>query len=165
MRIRKSNFDDIPAIEVIYQNAKKFMRENGNAAQWNTDYPNGESAKFDIENGIGYVCEDAGEVVAVFAFCVGNEPTYDKIYDGKWLDSEGYAYIHRIAVKHHGRGIVDFCFSECFKLYPNLKIDTHEDNLPMQRVLIRNGFSHCGKIYLEDGSERLAYQKREEKRI
>ena len=159
MKIRKSNVADIPEIEVIYQNAKGFMRENGNATQWNGDYPNGKSAKEDIERGIGYVCEDGGEVVAVFAFCVGNEPTYENIYDGAWLDSLKYAYIHRIAVKHHGRGIVDFCFAECFKLYPNLKIDTHEDNIPMQKVLARNGFMRCGTIYLEDGAKRLAYQK------
>ena len=159
MRIRKSKISDIPAIEEIYKNAKKFMRENGNVSQWSGEYPNGESARSDVENGIGYVCEECDEVVAVFAFSVGNEPTYDKIYGGQWLDSEKYAYIHRIAVKYHGRGIVDFCFSWCFELYPNLKIDTHEDNLPMQKVLLRSGFLLCGRIYLEDGSPRLAYQK------
>ncbi len=159
MRIRKSMPTDISAIEEIYKNAKIFMRENGNAGQWSGDYPNGDDAKEDMKNGIGYVCEDRGEVVAAFAFCIGNEPIYDVIYDGAWLDAEQYAYIHRIAVKYHGKGIVDFCFTECFKLYPNLKIDTHEDNLPMQKVLLRNGFYHCGMVYLEDGSPRLAYQR------
>lgn len=159
MKIRKSIPADVPAIDEIYRNAKKFMRESGNLTQWNSDYPSGKDAEADIKNGIGYVCEDCGEVVAAFAFCIGNEPTYDRIYDGEWLNSSEYAYIHRIAVKHHGRGIVDFCFNECFKLYPNLKIDTHADNLPMQKVLKRNGFLHCGTIYVEDGSPRLAYQK------
>lgn len=159
MRIRKSNIADIPAIDEIYRSAKKFMRENGNATQWDGEYPNGSDAADDLKNGIGYVCEHGGEVVAAFAFCVGDDPAYDVIYDGAWLDTEKYAFVHRIAVKYHGRGIVDFCFSECFKLYPNLKIDTHKDNLPMQKVLVRNGFSHCGTIYLEDGSPRLAYQR------
>ena len=159
MLIRKTTPADIMAIDEIYKSAKKFMREAGNANQWNSDYPNAESAVSDMESGIGYVCEDEGEVVAVFAFAIDNEPTYDKIYDGKWLSDSPYAYIHRIAVKKHGMGIVDFCFSECFKMHPNLKIDTHRDNIPMQKVLLRNGFRHCGIIYLGNGDERLAYQK------
>ena len=54
---------------------------------------------------------------------------------------------------------VDFCFNECFKMFPSLKIDTHKDNIPMQKVLLRNGFKFCGIIHLENGDERLAYQK------
>ena len=67
--------------------------------------------------------------------------------------------IHRIAVKYHGRGIADFCFNECFKQFPIIRIDTHEDNIPMQRCLSKNGFEYCGIIYLANGSKRLAYQK------
>lgn len=159
MIIRKTTPADISAIDEIYKSAKEFMRKSGNKNQWNGDYPNAESAVSDMKSGIGYVCEDEGEVVAVFAFAIDNEPTYDKIYDGKWLSDSPYAYIHRIAVKKHGMGIVDFCFSECFKMHPNLKIDTHRDNIPMQKVLLRNGFRHCGIIYLENGDERLAFQK------
>ena len=159
MTIRKTREADIPAISEIYSSAKDFMRKNGNPNQWAAAYPNSESARDDMENEIGYVCEDEGEVVAVFAFCIGREPTYDAIYGGKWQNDEPYAYIHRVAVKRHGGGIIDFCFSECFKRFPNLKIDTHRDNIPMQRVLLRNGFKLCGIIHLENGEERLAYQK------
>ena len=159
MVIRKTNPTDIKAIGEIYTAAKRFMRESGNPNQWNDDYPNVMTATEDMENGIGYVCEDEGEVVAAFAFAIDNEPTYDAIYDGAWLNDEQYAYIHRIAVKKHGSGIVDFCFTECFKMYPRIKIDTHRDNRPMQKVLLRNGFKLCGIIYLENGEERLAFQK------
>ncbi len=159
MFIRKSTKADIPQIAEIYADAKKFMRENRNPNQWNKGYPNAESAELDIDNEMGYVCEDEDGIVAVFAFCPGVEKTYDKIYEGEWLNTLPYAYIHRIAVKRHGCGIVDFCFSECFKMFPNLKIDTHRDNIPMQKVLSRNGFSKCGIIYLESGEERFAYQK------
>jgi len=159
MLIRKTRKSDLAAIEEIYSAAKKFMRENGNKDQWNTDYPNAKSAADDMNLGIGYVCEDNDEILAVFAFGIGIEPTYTVIYDGNWLNSAPYAYIHRVAVKKHGMGIIDFCFNECFKLFPNLKIDTHKDNIPMQKVLLRNGFKLCGKIHLENGDERLAYQK------
>ena len=88
-----------------------------------------------------------------------DDPTYHRIDFGSWKSDAPYAVIHRIAVKHHGKGIIDFCFNECFRLQGNLRIDTHRDNIPMQKCLIRNGFEYCGVIYLANGDERLAYQK------
>ena len=158
MIIRKTTLLDLPEIENIYAQAKVFMIKNGNPNQWAGDYPNQVDAKIDVDSGIGYVCEDDGEIVAVFAFANQVEPTYNYI-DGAWLSDEPYAFIHRIAVKYHGKGIADFCLNECFKLYPNIKIDTHKDNIPMQKLLKRNGFTYCGIIYLENGEERLAFQK------
>ena len=40
----------------------------------------------------------------------------------------------------------------------NLRIDTHNDNLTMQHIVAKAGFSYCGIIRLEDGDPRLAYQ-------
>ena len=40
-----------------------------------------------------------------------------------------------------------------------ISIDTHKDNLIMQKFLSKNGFDRCGIIYVEDGTERIAYQK------
>lgn len=160
MKIRETRESDLAIIEEIYNKARNFMRENGNPNQWRTEYPTSNDARNDMLLGRGYVCEDdMGDVVAVFAFGTDIEPTYDKIYCGEWKNDEPYAYIHRIAVKEQGRGIVAFCFSECYKRFPNLKIDTHRDNIPMQKALARAGFEYCGIIYLANGDERLAYQK------
>ena len=158
MIIRKTTEDDIPAVVKIYADARRFMIENGNPLQWKNGGPDAETVRQDVERGVGYVCEDGGEIVAAFMFYIGEDDTYSKIYDGNWLDDEPYAVIHRIAVAKHGRGIAAFCFSECFKRFPNLKIDTHTDNLPMQRALARAGFCRCGKIFLKNGEERIAYQ-------
>ena len=159
MIIRKSTLKDVEQIEKIYSHAKEFMQNNGNPNQWKGDYPNAFDAKEDIKNGIGYVCEDGEEIVGVFAFKIGIEPTYNKIFDGNWQNDLPYAFMHRIAVSRHGKGVVDFCINHCFNLYPNLKIDTHRDNIPMQKVLKRNGFCYSGIIYLANGDERLAFQK------
>ncbi len=159
MLIRKTEVGDIPAAVKIYDEARKYMAAQGNPDQWRDGYPSENDILSDISDGASYVCEADGEVVAVFYFKVGREPDYDKIYEGEWKNSLPYAAIHRIAVKHHGRGIVKFCFDECFKLYPNLKIDTHRCNLPMQSALKKAGFVPCGIIYLENGEERLAFQK------
>ena len=160
MFIRKATPIDIAVADEIYTQARKFMKESGNPSQWAGEYPNGYDVRLGIEGGTSYVCEDNGEVVATFHFeANADDPTYRKIYGGEWKNDLPYGVIHRIAVKYHGRGIVDFCFNECFKIIPNLKIDTHEDNIPMKRCLERNGFEYCGIIYLQNGESRMAYQR------
>lgn len=159
MLIRKTVEADLIQIEEIYKNAKRFMKESGNPNQWNSDKPNSETAREDMNNGVGYVAEDNGKIVAVFMFSSKEDPTYLKIYQGNWLNNEPYGVIHRIAVLEQGKGIIDFCINHCFCKCQNLRIDTHRDNLPMQRALIKRGFKYCGIIYLQNGEERLAYQK------
>ena len=51
------------------------------------------------------------------------------------------------------------CIRFAYERCGNLRIDTHEKNIPMQRCLAKNGFARCGIIYLEDGDPRIAYQK------
>ena len=47
--------------------------------------------------------------------------------------------------------------------YGHLRIDTHKDNIPMQKALEKNGFGRCGMIYTDDGSQRIAYDWMEER--
>ena len=159
MLIRKTTEADLFRIGEIYENAKRFMRESGNPNQWNQGTPNIDTAREDMERGVGYVAEENGQIVAAFMFSLDGEPTYAKIYEGEWLSNEPYGVIHRIAVAEQGRGIIGYCIDECFSRCHNLRIDTHRDNLPMQRALQKRGFQYCGIIYLENGDERLAYQK------
>ena len=110
---------------------------------------------------MGYVVEENNEIIGAFFFKIGIDPTYVNIHDGEWINDNEYGVIHRIAVKYHGRGIADYIYKQCFKQIQNLKIDTHRDNIPMQKSLTKNGFKRCGIIYLESGDERIAYQKAE----
>lgn len=159
MIFRKATVDDVNAASEIYDLARAYMKEAGNPDQWAGAYPSEADVLEGIEAGESFVVEDGGQIVATLQFRIGREPCYDRIYDGVWLSDAPYAVIHRIAVKHHGRGIADFCFEECFRRHPNLRIDTHRDNIPMQKKLLKMGFEYCGIIYLESGDERLAYQK------
>ena len=161
MIIRKTKEADLSAIGEIYEGAKRFMRECGNPNQWNGSRPSAESAREDMERGVGYVCEDDGRILAVFMFSTEPDPTYAEIYDGAWLSDAPYGVIHRIAVARHGLGIAGLCFDYCFRACGNLRIDTHRDNRVMQRALEKSGFTYCGIIYLASGDERLAYQKTE----
>ena len=67
--------------------------------------------------------------------------------------------MHRIASGGTRRGCASFCLDWALNQCGNLKIDTHRDNRIMQHLLDKNGFTYCGIIYLDDGTERLAYQK------
>ena len=161
MEIRMARLSDLDVIEEIYSQARSFMRKTGNAAQWAGDYPSRNLIISDIEKEQLYVVTDSEQILASFVYFYGVDKTYVKIYDGEWKNDLPYGVIHRIAVAEnaHGRGVARFCFDFAFEKCGNLKIDTHKDNLPMQKALMKAGFEYCGIIYLESGDERLAYQK------
>jgi RimJ/RimL family protein N-acetyltransferase len=160
MFIRPATYADVTEADKIYKSAKEYMKKSGNAEQWPGDYPSGTDVELGIKDGVSYVLEDDGEILATFLFKpYADDPTYRKIYSGEWLNDGPYSVIHRIAVKYHGKSLADFVFNECFKILPNIKIDTHKDNIPMQRCLRKNGFIYCGIIYLENGEERMAFEK------
>ena len=158
MTIRKSLPSDVEEILAIYALAREFMKESGNPDQWAGGYPSRELIDKDIASASSYVAEENGEIVATFFFKLGVDPTYVNIYDGEWLDDRDYGVIHRIAVKYHGRNIIGSVFDYCFGISKSIRIDTHRDNIPMQRSLSKNGFTRCGIIYLSSGDERIAYQ-------
>ncbi|MDE5881201.1 MAG: GNAT family N-acetyltransferase, partial [Muribaculaceae bacterium] len=91
IQIRKGEYGDIDAIMSCYDQARHYMRVNGNHQQWVNGYPSRELVISDIDNGVGYVgVDDAGEVVMAFAFIIGDDPTYAVIEDGVWLNDLPY---------------------------------------------------------------------------
>ncbi|NLW22534.1 MAG: GNAT family N-acetyltransferase [Tissierellia bacterium] len=159
MEIRKSTYDDVYRMLEIFKEAREFMKENGNPNQWGEAYPPKSLLLQDIEEGNSYVCIKDGIIVGTFYYKEGEDPTYKKIYDGQWLNDKPYGVVHRIATARGTRGVGSFCLDWCFNQSGNLKIDTHRDNIPMQRLLAKLGFNRCGIIYIENGEERIAYQK------
>ena len=159
MKVRTATLNDLPKILTIYQDAREYMAANGNPNQWKDHYPSEEILREDLSLHRLFVCEDHGETVGVFCYFFGDDSTYAKIYEGAWLNDRSYGVMHRVAVASHQRGVASFCIQDCFSKCKNLKIDTHRDNIPMQKSLAKNGFRYCGIIYLDSGDERLAYQK------
>ena len=159
MEICRAGVEQLPEILKIYENARRFMRENGNREQWQGGYPGEALLRADIEKGQLYLCMEGDEILGVFCYFEGVDPTYVRIYEGAWLNDRPYGVIHRIAVAAHQRGVATFCYAHCLALCKNLKIDTHRENYPMQHSLQKNGFTRCGIIYLESGDERIAFQK------
>lgn len=163
--IRKSVVADIGRMLAIYEYARNFMAENGNAAQWGPNrWPPEELLRQDIAEGRSYICECGGRTVGTFCYIAGVdiEPTYARIYDGAWRYDEPYGVVHRLAGDGSVPGIGAACINWALAQCGYLRIDTHGNNIVMQRLLTEKlGFWHSGTIYVEqDDDPRLAYERK-----
>ena len=184
MIIRPATASDLPALRPVFEAAKAIMRADGNLDQWSAPgFPPDSLLLRDLACGGGFVIESGDlsvissgtiddkpvissgaeggvekSLLAYFALLPSPEPTYDRI-DGAWLTDAPYGVIHRIASypEEHGifAAIIDFAAAR----YAHLRIDTHRDNRIMQHLIEKHGFTYCGIIWLEDGTERLAYER------
>ena len=159
MIIRKATLEDIPRMQEIFAISRKFMAETRNPNQWADTYPSIELLKEDINSGDSYLCLKEGEMVATFVLRGGNDPTYDKIYEGAWKNENPYATIHRIASSGEVKGIFKTVIGYALQYYDTIRIDTHRDNKVMQNAIAKAGFEYCGIIHCWNGDERLAYQR------
>jgi predicted GNAT family N-acyltransferase len=159
MKIRNTRLDELDAVMEVYAYARKFMAAHDNPNQWKNNKPSREQIESDIKRGHHYVCEENGQIAAVFYFAHETDPTYVKIYDGAWLNEEDYSVVHRIASSGIVKGAGSFCMEWASAQSSNLKIDTHADNYVMQNMLKKCGFQQCGTIYLENGEPRIGFQK------
>ena len=157
IRIRKSTLEDLERIEEIYSFARNFMRSTDNPHQWGNNHPLHEDIIKDIKTGNHYIIEKEGEFLGVFSLFFEPDPTYSYI-EGKWLNDEEYATIHKIASAGKEKGILPLAANYALSFKNNVRIDTHEDNKVMQHLLNKNGFERCGIIYLLNGDPRIAYQ-------
>ena len=155
--IENAQFCDIPEILKIYDLARQWMRSRGNTTQWDDSYPNEEIARRDIAAGDLYKMLVGGKIEAVFTLIKGEDPTYKVIEDGSWHKDLPYATVHRLASSGRYPHVAATCFDFALERNDYLRIDTHEKNLAMKKAVTDYGFKKCGKIYIEDGSERIAY--------
>jgi ribosomal protein S18 acetylase RimI-like enzyme len=162
-----SSLEDLPAIMKIMGEAQEYLAKLG-IDQWQDGYPQEEVIRGDIAYKESYVMKDKfGEVMATTAFTTRAEPTYNYI-EGNWItpNNSKYGVIHRLAVGKNSRklGLAKIIFAACESRLKSrgavsLRIDTHEDNIGMQSLIKKMGYSYCGVIYLENGDKRLAFEK------
>ena len=162
MRIRRSLLSDIDSLMEIFAYATQYMCSTGNKNQWINGYPSREIVMQDIMDKNSHVCVDNnGVIVGTFCFKQGEDPNYAIIDEGEWLNNNPYGVVHRIAGNGKLHGLADYCLQWCYEQCPNIRVDTHRDNLIMQHILERNGYAACGIIYVSNGTPRVAFQKSE----
>ena len=165
MQIRKAAAADADSIMQIFRQAQASLNAQG-VNQWQNGYPNPEIVNLDILAGTAMVCLVNGRIGGAFTLSFNYELTYNDIFEGAWLSKGPYGVIHRMAVADNfkGQGVGEamlqnaehMCLSRGIH---SIRIDTHKDNNPMQSLLNKDQFRYCGKIYLSDGQERLAFEK------
>ncbi len=165
MLVTRVREKDIFAVDAIFRQARKYFRENG-IPQWQAEYPGVADIRKDMAQGIGFVALKDDEAVGYCAISAGEDPTYQVIEHGEWLNDEPYVVIHRVCVRNDmkGKNVASYLVAQAarvarFHRMRNLRVDTHVLNTPMRRLLRKQGFEPCGIIYLADGAERLAHQK------
>ena len=118
-----------------------------------------------INQGKSYVIEDT-KIIGTMYFAIEDEPTYH-IIDGAWKTAnQPYAVIHRIVVDEAYKGqniahqLLEYAIHECQHNHiHSIRIDTHKDNLSMQRFLTKHSFEVCGEITLLSGARRIGFEK------
>ncbi|HEY8445175.1 MAG TPA: GNAT family N-acetyltransferase [Bacilli bacterium] len=170
MKIRLATNEDLNGILEIVQDAINLLKQN-NVNQWQNGYPNRDVFIKDIENQTLYVLCDNSIIVGFCNISPLPDPSYKVIYEGSWLtDVEEYVVIHRLAVRKENyhcncaRTLIEFAYKiakENHKI--SIRVDTHHDNIPMNRLLQKMGFIKCGIIHLIGYSDaekaRVAYEK------
>ena len=157
--IRQAASSDLSHIMVIYAHARRFMAEHGNPTQWGNTRPTEADISARIARNELFVLEDSDGIHGVFAFILGEDPTYHVIENGQWLSDAPYGTIHAVASAGSIHGLLTQIVAYCQQTTRHLRIDTHPDNLVMQHVISKNGFTKCGVIHVADGSPRFAYER------
>lgn len=161
LTVRRSEKEDLPELYRLIAAGRKFMRDHGNDVQWTKSDAIEEQLPGDIEKGNSYVVVDEnGDLCGTFAFIIGEDPTYAVIEDGAWPDNEPYGTIHRIASDGTRHGILRAAVEYCEQLIDNVRLDTYETNLTMQKCAKAQGFTYAGIIHVGDGTPRYAYCKK-----
>ena len=165
MNIRRAEKKDIDRIMQIIADARMSIGKLG-IDQWQYGYPTRDIVKEDIMLERSFVVFDEEEICATFALMMNGEPTYKKIYCGAWIGDGEYIALHRIAIEsnHRGKGIAENIIKFLSEFanengYSSIRVDTHDGNVPMRKMLEKNGFEYCGTIHLLDGQSRVAYEK------
>ena len=153
--IRLATAADLDEIVKLYDHARAFMRSYGNVTQWPDYYPALEDARDDLQKGVLYVAERDGEIVGTFVMMAGPDATYAYIENGSWRSDAPYGVIHRVASR--GGGVLAAALAFAGERFDHIRMDTHADNAPMRHLLEKQGFSHRGTIYVENGTPRMAF--------
>ena len=151
--IHRIEKDDIQRIMKITNDAKYLLKQNG-SLQWQQGYPNENTFFNDINNKSLYGIYENNKLMAYGAYIFGKDINYVEI-DGKWdiPANEKDLAIHRVAVdsnchgKKYGVKILKYGIIYAKKLgCITVKVDTHKNNIPMQKCINNSGFVYKGIV-------------------
>ena len=160
--IRKATIDDLNQVYDILKMGRELHRKL-NINQWTLSFFTYEEIKDIIDE--FYLNIIDGSIAGVMYIHIGIDNDY-KAIDGSWLNKDDeYMVIHRVATHSdfYKRGVakelISYALEEAKKQkIKSVRIDTHPDNLPMQKTIANFNFVKCGIIYINGKYERFAYE-------
>ena len=163
--IHRIGIESMPDVMKITNQAKDLLKKNG-SLQWQQGYPNEDTFTEDIKNNSLYGLYEDNKLNAFGAYVYGKDLNYVEI-DGKWdipANDKDMA-IHRVAVdenchgKKFGVKILKYGIEYAKKLgCLTVKVDTHKNNIPMQKSILKSGFVYKGIIkILKDKLDNLRF--------
>lgn len=168
MELRLTTEEDLESVMQIIEESRKYFKVN-EIPQWQNGVPNIETIRHDIARKEAYVLTEDDEIVGTCTIIFEDDPNYEEIHQGRWLNNSEYGVVHRLAIKqgYKGHGYGSNILEGAMQLakergIDNLRIDTHRMNQSMQRLIAKNNYTYCGIVYIDDNgikAERLAYQK------
>lgn len=157
-KVELVNMKELKQVNEIYKNARKFMKETGNPLQWGDFHPSVSLIKKFIKNNNLYkLVNDNNEIIGVFAFIIGEDSTYLQI-EGSRKSNSIYGTLHSVASTYKEKHVFDCIVTFAKSKIDHLRIDTHKDNLIMQKQILKNCYTYQGIIHLANGDLRLAYE-------
>ena len=165
--LRKTKLEELEQVMKIIKDGRTFLKEQG-INQWQYGEPSRETIINDINEGISYVFEKSGKIVAT-AMLSSFDEDYER-YPTLWTTNSSYLAIHRIstASDFRNQGIARE-FMEVIHILAKsqnikfLRIDTHFDNNIIRKFLNNFGFieKEIIKLLIKnilDNKERIVYE-------
>ena len=141
-----ATYEDIPEITTIYQS---LVGTPGCA--WNSDYPNEETAKEDIDNGWLYILKKDGKIIG--AVSAGD---FDWFNDLQWKPKNPCDFARiGVAPAFQSRGIGTIMVQNVIKImkskgFDGIRLIVSKTNPAALALYEKNGFERCGEIYMFD---------------
>ena len=142
----QANSDDIPEIVSIYNG---LIGTPG--CTWSIDYPNKETAEYDIEKNSLYVLKKNKKIIAVAT--VGN---FNELIDLEWKPKNP-CELYRIGVMatKQNQGIGTILLQNILKTVKEQKYDgmrflVSKTNFAALALYDKNGFERCGEVFMHD---------------
>ena len=175
MELRQALPSDLDRIMEVLDEGRASLAALG-IDQWQGHYPHRGQIEQDIRRGENVVIvDDDGLIVATAMVATVDAKDYDEIKDGEWLtESQGEplrcAVVQRVAVSTAciqsglATRIMTYAFDYAREMgCESVRLNTHSGNIPMQRLLEKQGYTRCGTITIGhvEGTdpERYAYEK------
>lgn len=165
--LRLTQKRDLTLVNAIIAEARQLLQTE-KSPQWQASYPTKDIIEADLKHRFSFVLIYNNKIIGTAALVTGINPDYQEIYEGKWQYPQlPYATIHRLAIgkKYRGRGFARFLISNLLTLselkgVKDVRIDTHYQNLRVQKIAKSFGFNYCGWIKVKDpiDPKRLAYE-------